>query len=90
MPHYKTPDNKLHWLDSAEHAHFLPNGAVQINDAEAEAIASANNPAPNKKLLEILRLEASITPRRLREALIGDNDWLVNVEAEIARLRGEL
>jgi hypothetical protein len=91
MPHYKDAENKLYWLDNdADAEQFLPKDALKISDAEAEAITAANNPAPNPILLEILRLEASVTPRRLREALIGDNGWLSGVEDEIARLRGEL
>jgi hypothetical protein len=36
-------------------------------------------------------LEAQITPRRLREAVLGiDNGWLANKDAEIAAVRGEL
>lgn len=36
--HYKAPDNSVHFLDSAEHAHLLPAGSIQITDAEAEAL----------------------------------------------------
>ena len=36
--HYKTPDNSLHFLDSAEFEHLLPEGSVQITDEEAEAL----------------------------------------------------
>jgi hypothetical protein len=36
--HYKAPDNTLHFLDSADHEHLLPNGSVPISDAEAEAL----------------------------------------------------
>ena len=35
----------------------------------------------------IAALEAQITPRRLREAVLGDNGWLAAKEAEIAVLR---
>ena len=38
MPHYKDAQNKLHWIDSAEHKSYLPAGSVQITDAEAEAL----------------------------------------------------
>jgi hypothetical protein len=36
--HYKSPDNSLHFLDSAEFEHLLPAGFVQITDEEAEAL----------------------------------------------------
>ena len=39
----------------------------------------------------IVKLEAEITPRRIREAILGtDGDWLKNKEAEIATERGKL
>lgn len=42
--HYKSPDNQLHFLDSADYEHLLPVGSVQITDEEAEAIRAANAP----------------------------------------------
>lgn len=42
--HYKDQQNKLHFLDSAEHEYMLPAGCVPITDEEA-AILSAP-PAP--------------------------------------------
>ena len=38
----------------------------------------------------IAALEAQITPRRLREAVLGDNGWLAAKEAEIAALRASI
>jgi hypothetical protein len=37
MSHYKAPDNSLHFIEP-EYAHLLPEGSVQITDAEAEAL----------------------------------------------------
>lgn len=42
--HYKSPDNSVHFLDSAEHEHLLPAGSVQITDAEAATLCAANAP----------------------------------------------
>ena len=40
---------------------------------------------------EIAALEATITPRRTREAILGtDNGWLADQEAAIAALRAQL
>ena len=40
---------------------------------------------------EIAALEALITPRRTREAILGaDNGWLADVELQIQELRGQL
>jgi hypothetical protein len=37
MPHYKAPDNSLHFIE-VEFAHLLPAGCVEITDEEAEAL----------------------------------------------------
>lgn len=42
MPYYKDTENKLHWLDDASFAHYLPSGCVEITDAEAEALCPVN------------------------------------------------
>ena len=42
--YYKAPDNQLHFIDSADHAHLLPSGSVQITDAEAATLRDANAP----------------------------------------------
>ena len=91
---YKDPQNKLHFIDPA-FAHMLPAGSVQINDEEAEAIRIANTPPPltGNALLasQISALEATITDRRLREAILGvDKGWLSNVNAQIASLRASM
>jgi len=44
MPHYKAPDNSLHFLDSSQYEYLLPAGSVQITDEEADAIRDASNP----------------------------------------------
>jgi len=38
MPHYKAPDNSLHFLDDGAFEYLLPPGSVQITDAQAEAM----------------------------------------------------
>lgn len=38
MPHYKAPDNSLHFLDDSAFEYLLPPGSVQITDAQAEAM----------------------------------------------------
>jgi len=42
--YYKAPDNSVHFLVSAEYAHLLPVGSVQITDAEAATLRAANAP----------------------------------------------
>lgn len=41
MPHYKTPTNDIHWLDSADNEHLLPVGCVEISQAEVNALIAA-------------------------------------------------
>ena len=42
-------------------------------------------------LSQIAKLEATITPRRQREAILGtDNGWLADVNAQIVALRAKL
>ena len=42
-------------------------------------------------LLQISDLEQTITPRRIRDAILGtDNGWLAEVESEIETLRSQL
>tara|TARA_B110000495_G_scaffold183691_1_gene180155 strand:+ start:130 stop:372 length:243 start_codon:yes stop_codon:yes gene_type:complete len=55
--------------------------------AVAEAILVANAP-----YMEISRLESTITPRRLRDALANDagKEWVAAVEALIATERAKL
>ena len=58
-------------------------------DASVIAVATELANAPYR---EIARLESTITPRRLRDALVNDagKSWLANVEALIATERSKL
>lgn len=56
-------------------------------------VAPENNQTPtiNPTLAEIATLEAEITSRRIREAILGiDNGWLSDKEQEIKDLRKKL
>jgi len=37
--YYKTPDNSVHFLENESFAYLLPNGSVQITEAEANETA---------------------------------------------------
>lgn len=58
---YKNISNQLHWLDSSEFEYLLPEGSVQITDAEAAAIQEANKPTPTPV--------TQISPRQIRMAM---------------------
>lgn len=88
--HYKAPDNSLHFLDDDSFAYLLPAGSFPITDEEAEALKPQTDPKEAIKA-QIASLEASITPRRLREALIsGSFQFIRDVEEQIAALRAQL
>ena len=40
MPTYKDPQNRVHYLEDAAFAHLLPQGCVEITEAEAAALIS--------------------------------------------------
>jgi hypothetical protein len=59
-------------------------------------LASGNSPTPYSAQnltikQQIMMLEATITPRRLRESLLGiDNGWMKNLNDQIVALRANL
>lgn len=50
MPHYKDPQNKVHFIDDAAFEYLLPAGCVQITDAEAAVLNAP--PAPTAAQVE--------------------------------------
>ena len=60
-------------------------------DALIEAQAQKVEDEKAKIKADIAALEATITPRRTREAILGtDNGWLADIELQIQELRGQL
>lgn len=62
-------------------------------DGDEVTLVDSQAPLTNSQLAfsQILELEASITPRRLRDAILGtDEGWLAGVEAQIETLRAAL
>lgn len=62
MSFYKTPDNKLHFLEDDSFAYLLPDDAVQITQAEADSIRVA-------KQAEIAPTIYTCSPWQIRKAL---------------------
>lgn len=62
----------------------------EVAEIEQRKASPANVNAPT--LAAITALEATVTPRRVREAVTSPAGyaWLANVDAEIAALRGGL
>lgn len=48
MPYYKDLNDKLHFLDSIEFSHLLPEGCIQLTDEEAAPLLPVP-PAPTYK-----------------------------------------
>lgn len=95
MPHYKTTSGNIHYIDSPDFEHLLPDGCVQISDDEARAMLSALIPTPTAAAelvrQQISELESQQTGRRIREAVLGiDGGWLLNINNEINFLRNRL
>ena len=58
-----------------------------LTDAQAQKVEDEKT----KIKADIAALEATITPRRTREAILGtDNGWLADIELQIQELRGQL
>lgn len=56
MPHYKAPDNSVHFLDNDAFEHLLPAGSVQITPEEADSLLP--KPAQPSAVEKIRALEA--------------------------------
>lgn len=64
-----------------------PEEAANIDADRAAAASAAHNNEIDRQIRE---LEAKVTPRRLRDALIsGDKTFISDIEAQIAALRAQ-
>lgn len=91
MPHYKTAENKLYWLDSAEYEHFLPAGLTKITDAEADAIRAAELALlPNPRIAAIKTALDEIDRKSVRAIRENDAARMANWNTQAAALRAEL
>ena len=86
----------LHGAEGVLHGGELPWGfgdrAIAAIDGLLAAKAARETVVPTERdmlVAQIGEIEASVTPRRLREAVLTEEGraWLGGVEAEIARLR---
>jgi len=91
--HYLDPSvNIIVAVDAADFA--IPPHWVAISEADVPVLLARFAPAvaPTDKLRqEISTLESAITPRRLRESILGtDGGWLSEQESKIVELRNQL
>lgn len=94
MPYFKDIEYKLHFLSDEDIANgglaLLPEGCVEIT-AEESFVISPNQSESDIIKSKISELEAAVTPRRMREAVLGiDNGWLERQDSAIAALREKL
>lgn len=72
-------------IEKPSEAHVWQNGNWVLDSQKQIEVAN------QQVLAQIASLEATITQRRVREAVLGtDNGWLANVEAQIGALRQQL
>jgi hypothetical protein len=95
MPYFKDSHNKLYFLSPQDIAaggqRHLPAGSTQITNAAATALQAASIVAPTAQE-QIRTIEATITTRRLREAVLTPEGktWLETVDAQIVALRATI
>lgn len=95
MPYFRDSQNKLHFLSTEDIARggkkYLPVGNKQITDAEATALQVIPAVAPTIQE-QIIAIEATITPRRLRDAVltVEGKAWLETTDAQISALRATI
>lgn len=91
MPNYIDTLGHIHHLDSDAYSHLLPAGTVPISDDDLAALrASQLDPAAAIRG-QIADLEATVTPRRMREAVLSnDYSFIEDVDQQIAALRSSL
>ena len=70
----------------------VPFTAEEEAEADAREQAWADGTVSRNAFYEIQKLESTITPRRIRDALANDagKSWVAAVEAKIATERGKL
>jgi hypothetical protein len=89
MKHFISTAGQLHaYEEDGSQDHLIPADSVPATD---EQVNASQNPALTPEQVRnaaISKIESQITPRRLREAVLGtDGGWLANAEAQIAALR---
>jgi hypothetical protein len=93
MKHYISPTNELYaYEEDGSQDNLIPSNFTLITKAEADARQMPQLSGNDLIKLQIYNLEATITPRRLREATLSPDGlaWLTTVDAQIAALRAQL
>ncbi|TXH46569.1 MAG: hypothetical protein E6Q97_29325 [Desulfurellales bacterium] len=78
MIYFKDTSNKLHFIDSEQFVHLLPPDAVQITEAEANAIRAAQN--ASQPTVDAARAAMLVRIRADREVMLNRLNGLFNTE----------
>lgn len=71
--------------------HLIDPTFTAVSPEQLEAIRAASVTAPVRAARELIALELSVTPRKIREAILtGDHSFIKAVDSQIAALRGQL
>lgn len=92
MKHYISPTGELYAyeLDGSQDS-LIPSDFVLATEAQIQAIQNPQPTAEQALKTQIAVLESSVTPRRIREAVLGiDNGWLADIDAQVSILRSQL
>ena len=88
----KTPSDSYNVVDGNIYTWNFVN--IPMPTAEDLAVCEATvlaKQAKEAKLTQIAALEAQITPRRIREAVLsGDNSFIADIDAQIAAIRATI
>ena len=90
MPHYKSPDNSVHFIDSIEHESILPTGSVKITDAEADELRKPPPPTKEQINADTFARLALIDLKSIRALREGDATRLASLEVQAVAERGKL
>lgn len=93
MPHYKDFSGNLHFLDSAEFEHLLPEGCVEITEAEFLDLANPPPTAEQVKATRTAEIKAALAEldfKSIRPLREGDGERIASFKAQAESLRKEL
>lgn len=92
MKYFRKPDGSVSGFDETDETQLsymqaaIDEGSVDVSDVWPPIHAPTHNEVI---LAQIVALEATLTPRRIREA-VKDPSWMEELETKIAALRVQL
>ncbi len=95
MSFFKDKNNKVYNFNEIQIKQGLSDDYTEITEDEADELRESENTLTGNDLIysQIEELEITITERRKREALLGDEDaitFITDVNSQIEELRSQL